>query len=109
MSSRSLPLPHRSFLLLLLLFIVCCSAPGSSGGGSPSRAIPSKPPPSGGEAACPAYDAAQLPPAPTPVYVPSAGTIPGSFSVSASGQANYTFPLVVPPGRLGMEPTTSDA
>ncbi len=31
-------------------------------------------------------------------------TIPGSFSVSAGGQANYRFPLVVPPGRLGMEP-----
>src|SRR5262249_45913291 len=35
---------------------------------------------------------------------PSAGAISGSFAVSSAGQATYRFPVVVPPGRLGMEP-----
>ena len=54
---------------------------------------------------CPVFDSAKLPPSseisePTTV----AGTIKGSFSVSSSGEAVYTMPLVVPPGRAGMEP-----
>jgi hypothetical protein len=52
----------------------------------------------------PAYDASKLPPALAAGYTAEAGTIAGSFSVSPGGQANYRFPLVVPPGRLGMEP-----
>jgi RHS repeat-associated protein len=36
-----------------------------------------------------------------------AGTIPGSFAVSTGGSATYALPLVVPPGRLGLEPRLS--
>src|SRR5262245_44169410 len=35
----------------------------------------------------------------------SAGTMRGAFSVSATGEAIYTLPLVVPPGRAGMQPS----
>jgi RHS repeat-associated protein len=35
----------------------------------------------------------------------TAGTISGSFSVSASGEATYSMPLVSVPGRAGVEPT----
>jgi len=34
-----------------------------------------------------------------------AGAVPGSFSVSSTGEAVYSVPLVVPPGRAGMQPT----
>jgi hypothetical protein len=55
---------------------------------------------------CPAYDAATVlaPPPADLSATPSAGAVPGAFSVSAAGQATYRVPLVVPPGRLGMEP-----
>jgi hypothetical protein len=33
-----------------------------------------------------------------------AGAIGGSFSVTSTGEAVYTMPLVVPPGRAGMQP-----
>jgi hypothetical protein len=36
---------------------------------------------------------------------PIAGTIQGSFSVSSTGEATYTMPLVVPPGAAGMQPS----
>ena len=53
---------------------------------------------------CPAYDASTLP-APLPASpTVAAGTIPGTFAVAPGGQATYTLPLAVPPGRLGMEP-----
>jgi Salmonella virulence plasmid 65kDa B protein len=96
MPRRSLPSsahPLRGAVVPLLLFVACLLAPVS--GGQPPPAL----------LACPAYGSAALP-APLDVSpTPSAGSLPGSFSVSASGQANYRMPLVVPPGRLGMEPS----
>ncbi len=35
------------------------------------------------------------------------GSIAGTFSISDSGQAQYTVPLVLPPGRAGMSPFLS--
>ncbi|MBX7138113.1 MAG: FG-GAP-like repeat-containing protein [Oligoflexia bacterium] len=35
------------------------------------------------------------------------GAIPGDFSVDPHGQANYTVPILVPPGTNGMEPKLS--
>src|SRR4051812_27835755 len=35
----------------------------------------------------------------------SAGTMRGGFSVSSTGEATYTLPLIVPPGRAGMQPS----
>ncbi|WP_437570485.1 RHS repeat-associated core domain-containing protein [Sorangium sp. So ce542] len=53
---------------------------------------------------CPAYDATEL-----PVDLPrsetvAAGAIGGTFSASSTGEATYTMPLAVPPGRAGMQP-----
>jgi RHS repeat-associated protein len=44
-----------------------------------------------------------------PARTPTAavGTLPGSFSVTGTGEATYSIPLVVPPGRAGMDPTLS--
>jgi RHS repeat-associated protein len=36
---------------------------------------------------------------------PEAGTIPGTFAVTSTGEATYTMPLVSPPGRAGIEPS----
>ena len=35
------------------------------------------------------------------------GAMPGSFSVSDSGKANYVIPIEVPPGRAGLQPSLS--
>jgi RHS repeat-associated protein len=35
------------------------------------------------------------------------GTIPGSFTVDALGQASYSMPIEVPPGTAGMQPSLS--
>jgi RHS repeat-associated protein len=58
---------------------------------------------------CPAYDPATSPlPADLPLAdTAAAGALPGSFAVSRSGEATYTIPLVVPPGRAGVEPSLS--
>jgi hypothetical protein len=56
---------------------------------------------------CPPLDDSVFPPdlqAPSTV---EAGTIDGSFSVSPSGEAAYSIPLAVPPGRAGMQPALS--
>src|SRR5690348_1737349 len=36
-----------------------------------------------------------------------AGTLPGTFSVTSSGEATYVMPLVTVPGRAGVEPQLS--
>ena len=36
-----------------------------------------------------------------------AGAAPGSFAVTARGTPEYTIPIVVPPGREGIEPKLS--
>src|SRR5690606_34498527 len=47
-----------------------------------------------------------LPPLP-PATATAAGAVPGSFSVSDDGAAQYTIPLELPPGRAGMQPALS--
>jgi Salmonella virulence plasmid 65kDa B protein len=89
--------PLRGALVPLLLFAVCLLASNhASGRPSPIQEE--------GPLTCPAYGASILPAPLGAAATPVAGTLAGSFSVSTGGQANYTFPLVVPPGRLGMEP-----
>src|SRR3954465_11377773 len=35
------------------------------------------------------------------------GAIPGTFSISSTGEATYVMPLVAVPGRAGVEPSLS--
>ena len=97
--------PLRGAFVPLVLFLACLLAGKQPGAGQPSGVVPG-----GGDGLvpvavdCPAFDDLTLPVPLGTSIAPSAGTLPGSFSVSAGGQANYSFPLVVPPGRLGMEP-----
>jgi hypothetical protein len=98
----------RRALVVLLCAVVACLVPGSSFGGHPPSPIGGVPP-SSNDPDCPAFDASVLPPAPPAGTTPQAGTIAGTFSVSAAGEATYSFPITVPPGRLGMEPHLSIA
>lgn len=95
-------------LALAMLAIVACTMgnnwppplPGEVGGVENPTAV---------ALVCPEDDgnSAAFPPGLPRGETVSAGAITGSFAVSASGDATYTIPLVVPPGRLGMEPQLS--
>src|SRR5580693_6511047 len=101
MALRPLPPPpprtSRRALIPLLFVVVCLL-------GSHNAPPGVTPPTQHVDVTCPAYDASTLPDRLPPSSTVSAGTIPGSFAVSPGGQATYTLPLTVPPGRLGMEP-----
>ena len=70
---------------------------------------------SGGEVTSGTASVISLDPAnPVPIAVklphldnPNAGTLSGSLSVSASGQATYSLPIAVPPGTAGLAPQLS--
>jgi RHS repeat-associated protein len=47
----------------------------------------------------------EIAPAPAPPPVAGLGATAGEFSVSDRGSATYTIPIVVPPGRAGIEPS----
>jgi RHS repeat-associated protein len=47
------------------------------------------------------------PPAGTDLSTAPVGTLPGSFVVNHAGEATYAVPLVVPPGRGGVQPNLS--
>ncbi|XXY17780.1 RHS repeat-associated core domain-containing protein [Sorangium sp. So ce216] len=53
---------------------------------------------------CPGYDTTALPEDLPRSETAAAGAIGGTFSVSSTGEATYTMPLAVPPGRAGMQP-----
>ena len=102
-------------LLLLLGVLVpsACGLPAQPSDPPAGRATKAKlpgppspnPPPSPTPVPCPAYESG-LGVSPTgPEPTPAAGTIPGSFAVTSTGEASYTMPLVSPPGRAGIEPS----
>src|SRR5258706_8660899 len=110
--SLSIAMMPRLGVLLLALLAACMPAGGNppaghstSGAGSPFVPVAQWT----YDVTCPSFDPsksplpADLPPADTV----AAGTMAGSFSVSHTGEATYTLPLVVPPGRAGMEPRLS--
>ncbi|WP_394832882.1 hypothetical protein LVJ94_40905 [Pendulispora rubella] len=78
-------------------------------------AVPSYAPPIPGDESSTHSPLAESPPAerfeswPTPTLVPSVGLgwAPGKFAVGDDGSANYSIPISVPPGRMGMEPELS--
>lgn len=55
----------------------------------------------------PPPDEGQPPPIPTDAVVPTqgVGALPGAASVDVDGNATFTLPLAVPPGRSGMQPS----
>ena len=110
MNSQSILARARAwlFLLVLAIFTLGGNAPPESSSSLPPRGFePARPEQLG--AVCPAYDPSKLPDDLPAVPTVSAGSILGSFAVSSSGAATYTIPLVVPPGRMSMEPSLSIA
>src|SRR5580692_10772709 len=90
-------------LLPFILFILCVLAPGACSSSSPA------PLPAQGPGTCHIRTLASTTASSGttgPTTAP-AGTIPGSFSVTSSGEATYTMPLTTVPGRAGVEPKLS--
>ncbi|HSN96714.1 MAG TPA: SpvB/TcaC N-terminal domain-containing protein, partial [Candidatus Nanopelagicales bacterium] len=101
----------RSALVLVLcvLAVISCqdASPRRLFGSARSAIQLGQPPPT--EPVCPSPDDGPDPrPAPLPPSssVP-AGTLPGSFAVTTGGEATYSIPLPVLPGRAGIEPSLS--
>ena len=88
---------HHRHLAPLWLFLAFALAQGC-GSGSP----PPPPPPPSLMSACLTRQPAPGGSAGAPTA--PAGTIPGSFSVTSSGEATYAMPLTSVPGRAGVEP-----
>lgn len=94
-------------LIPLMLFVVCVL--GANAPPNPFPISQDDPPPAGpSPLLCPSYNA-ETSPLPTADLTPVSqgappGTIAGAFSVSQAGEATYSIPLIVPPGRMGMEP-----
>jgi RHS repeat-associated protein len=80
--------------LLLLLFLVGLVCAGGEAAASPGTGGDDPPP---------------LPDFPIDTLLPTdpVGYLPGSGAVSAAGTAQYSVPLLVPPGRAGMQPALS--
>ena len=71
--------------------------------------VPTNPQPAAPDVTCPSAGIPSPFPAqdlPAP-YTAKAGTIPGAFSVTPTGEATYSLPLATPPGRAGIEPHLS--
>ena len=106
---RMAPSGPRALLLLLLAILLvassCADTPlaPQTGRARAANSIPDiddVPP-----LACPAPDDSLLPPSLQAPTTAEAGTIAGSFSVSPTGEAVYSIPLLTPPGRAGLQPS----
>ncbi len=87
-------------LMPILLFSACVLA----------QAVASAAPPPEGDddVVCPSFDPGASPfllPDLGPFETKPAGAIPGAFTVSTTGEAVYSMPLMVPPGRADMQPS----
>jgi len=106
----------------LALFVACVllqSACGGGGGDAPDAMLgatsgaqqgrkksgggPSQPP-SASDVSCPVLGEKVLPAAPSRAATAPVGTMSGTFAATSMGEATYSVPLAVPPGRAGMEP-----
>jgi hypothetical protein len=92
-------------LAVVLLVVACTDSPSRPLFGRASAAWSEGIPPAMPQ--CPDSDDEPdpFPPDLADTISVSAGTIPGSFSVSSTGEAIYSLPLTGPPGRAGMQPT----
>ncbi|HSN97431.1 MAG TPA: SpvB/TcaC N-terminal domain-containing protein, partial [Candidatus Nanopelagicales bacterium] len=108
---HGVPARLRPVLLLLLCVLVvvsCRDAPSLPMVGRTRGASQiGQPPPM--EPVCPSPDDGPDPrPAPLPPSLSvAAGTLPGSFAVTTGGEATYSIPLPILPGRAGIEPSLS--
>lgn len=103
----TLTLAMSRLLALTAALLVCGTSAGSdgpppdtTGGDAPSTPLPSDP-------VCPSSGAVSplaSTGAPRSETV-AAGSIAGAFSASPTGEASYTMPLTLPPGRGGMTPS----
>jgi RHS repeat-associated protein len=105
------PFERRPRALLFLIVLLACvlggKAPPSVPGTSPGLGTPVDP--AALAVTCPSPDSGA---SPFPAELPAAdtapaGSLPGTFAVSRSGEATYSIPLAVLPGRAGMEPALS--
>jgi hypothetical protein len=89
-------------LMPLVLFLLCVLAQGgcSCEPKSPQGTQP-------GAHACQMRKPASFSAPTGPSTTAPAGTIPGSFSVTSTGEATYVLPLASVPGRAGVEPRLS--
>src|SRR5579871_6568161 len=91
-------------LVLLVLVLGCVVAPGCTCSSNPESPPQTQTP--GNTPVCLSRQAKSFTApsgAPGTATAP-AGTIPGTFAVTSTGEATYTMPLVSVPGRAGVEP-----
>jgi len=97
--------PALLLLATVLLAVACTDSPPRPLFGRASGAWEVEFPPAMPECPDPGDQPDPFPPDLANTSSVPAGTIPGSFSVSSTGEAVYALPLAVPPGRAGMQPT----
>ncbi|AKT42727.1 FG-GAP-like repeat-containing protein [Chondromyces crocatus] len=108
-SQRRRPLPPALLLLIAVLLVGACSDAGSPlvWTSTPQALWEASPIPPIHPLLClgPDEGPTPFPPDLAQGTTTAAGTLPGSFSVTSTGEATYTIPVPTLPGRAGIEPS----